>query len=75
MFQLGLDKLNDDRLYMKPSEESYRYIDLYRNNFLCIDEEDRWVRGNFNSETASVIIIRLNKCHGKDYCKSDEEIT
>ena len=57
--ELGLDGKYDDKKYMKPRVDSHRYIDLYRNKFLCIDEEDRWLRGNFNSDTASVIRVKL----------------
>ena len=57
------------------ADNSLGYIELYRKKFVCIDEKDRWVRGNWNSVSASIITIRLNRCRGKDYCKSDEEIT
>ena len=39
-----------------------------------MDEKDRYLRGNFNTINTSNIRVRLNKCHDKDYCKSDEEI-
>ena len=41
---------------------------------LCLDEEDRYVEGNFHSDVASIIRVRLNRCTGEDYCKSREEI-
>ena len=41
---------------------------------LCLDEEDRYVEGNFYSDEASLIRVRLNRCTGHDYCKSKEEI-
>ena len=39
-----------------------------------MDEKDRFISGNFNTVNASQIRVKLNKCQGKDYCKSEEEI-
>ena len=60
---------------MKPRQDSYEYIKLYRKKFRCMDEKDRVISGNFNTVNASQIRVSLLKCKGKDYCKSDEEIT
>ena len=43
-------------------------------NFRCIDEKDRFISGNYNTVNASYIEVELNRCKGKDYCKTDEEI-
>ena len=71
--ELGLEESNDGK-YMKPTKASYNFVKLYQKKFLCINEEDRFVRGNFQSEAASLIQVRLNRCSGEDYCKSKEEI-
>ena len=39
-----------------------------------MDEEDRFIQGNFATNVASLIRIRLNRCTGELYCKSKEEI-
>ena len=73
--ELGLDGLHDDKMYFAPrSDDSSGFVDIYRKKFVCIDEKDRWVRGNWNNISASTISVRLNRCRGKDYCKSDKEI-
>ena len=60
---------------MKPRQDSYEYIKLYRKKFRCMDEKDRVISGNFNTVNASQIRVSLLKCKGKEYCKSDKEIT
>ena len=47
---------------------------MYQKKFQCLHKDDRFTQGNVNSEIASVLRLRLNKCQGKSYCKSDEEI-
>ena len=60
---------------MRPRQDSFDYVKLYRKKFQCIDEKDRFISGNFNTVNASQIRVHLNRCQGKDFCKSDEEIT
>ena len=60
---------------MTPRQDSYDYVKLFRKKFRCMDEKDRFISGNFNTVNASQIRVSLLKCKGKDYCKSDEEIT
>ena len=59
---------------MQPREDSFAFVMLYRKKFRCIDEKDRFISGNFNTKSASQIRVYLNKCQGKDYCKTEEEI-
>ena len=59
---------------MKPREDSFAYVSLYRKKFRCLDEKDRFISGNFNTINASQIRVYLTKCQDKDYCKTDEEI-
>ena len=59
---------------MKPREDSYNYVKLFRKKFRCIDEKDRFISGNYNTANASIIRATLNKCQGRDYCKTDDEI-
>ena len=41
----------------------------------CIDKEEMRINGDFNSAAARVLDLRLVRCRGHKYCKSDEEIT
>ena len=59
---------------MWPRQDSVDYVNLYRKKFRCIDEKDRFISGNFNTVNASNIRVYLNRCQGKDYCKTDKEI-
>ena len=58
--ELGLEQ--NDRKYMKPNKDSYNFIKLYQKKFLCIDEEDRYIYGNFYTDIASLIRVRLSRC-------------
>jgi hypothetical protein len=49
--------------------------DTYNKKLLCIDPQDMRINGDFNSDEARMLQISLIKCHGHDYCKSEEEIT
>ena len=72
--ELGLSE-EPSAKYMKPRKDSYDFVKLYRKKFQCIDEKDRFISGNFNTINTSNIMVLLVRCQGKDYCKSDEEIT
>ena len=55
-------------------EKSVEVIKLYKKKLLCIDKEESTLFGDYNSLAARTITVQLKKCHGKVYCKSDEEI-
>ena len=59
---------------MKPRQDSFDYVKLYRKKLRCIDEKDRFISGNFSTSNASNIRVYLNRCQGRDYCKTNEEI-
>ena len=41
-----------------------------------MDKEERYIHGNFNTEKARNIRVRLNRCRGQqNNCKTDHEIT
>ena len=42
---------------------------------LCIDREEMYIYGDYSSSKARLLDIKLIRCHGHDYCASDEEIT
>ena len=41
---------------------------------MCVDEEELYIRGEFDSLSARRIRASLEKCHDRVDCKSDEEI-
>lgn len=50
---------------------------MYQKKFKCIEPKDMFVNGDFDSDTARLISLRLNRCVDTDTitCKSEEEIT
>lgn len=57
-----------------PTERDIKNVKKYRNKFLCIDKEQMKLNGDWNSETARMIIVRLRICLGASYCRSPEII-
>ena len=54
-------------------------LDFYKGKLLCTDETDMMIRGDYNSNTAQLLIIAFNRCHPDNspegvVCKSDKEI-
>ena len=49
--ELGL--IDSSPKYMRPRQDSYDYVKLYRKKFRCIKEKDRFISGNFNTMNAS----------------------
>ena len=70
--ELGLEGTNARS--MKPRKDAVNYLELYQKKFLCLLEEDLYIRGNFNTVRTSNIRVNLNRCRDKAYCKSDKEI-
>ena len=73
-------KLDDD--YDGPSETTFLpihkehrdWLELYYQKLLCLNKEDLWIHGDFNSANARQINVQLRKCRGRPDCKSDEQI-
>ena len=55
-------------------ERTLSAIEMYQKKFVCLKKEDAYISGNYDSETARNIRIKLERCMGKDYCKSQEYI-
>ena len=49
-------------------------LELNKDGFICIEEEQLELYGDWNSEKARTIQISLKRCSGQAYCKTDEEI-
>ena len=48
--ELGI--IDSSPKYMKPRQDSFEYVKVYRKKFRCIDEKDRFISGNFNTVNA-----------------------
>ena len=70
--ELGLEGYNARS--MKPRKDALKLLELYKDKFLCLDENNLFLRGNFDTNKTSNIRIKLNRCTGKEYCKSEKEI-
>ena len=44
-------------------------------SYLCIEQSELFIRGSFQSNKASLLDIRLERCRDRPDCKSDAEIT
>lgn len=49
-------------------------LELNKDGFICIEDEQLELYGDFNSDKARTIQISLKRCSGEAYCKTDEEI-
>jgi len=70
--ELGLDGNNSK--FFPIVEESHPELDFHSKKFICVDQEDMFISGDYSSAKARLMNFQLVKCHGHDYCKSDEEI-
>ena len=71
--ELGLTGANSQFL---PSTRSavIAEVERYQQKFMCLEEKDMKIYGDYNSNRARQIQVRLEKCHDQAYCKSDEVI-
>lgn len=49
-------------------------IEKYQKKFICVDEADLFLYGDYNSDAASQFKMQLVKCSGRDDCKSEDQI-
>ena len=52
-------------------------VEMYRKKLKCIEPEDMRVKGDYDSASASLLIMRLIRCDetSEVECKSDDKIT
>ena len=72
--ELGLEDPEKATFYPQHSENSAKEVAYYQNKFWCIDPEDSFIYGDYDSRKARQLQIQLRKCSGHDYCKSEDEI-
>lgn len=71
--ELGLEGTGHAE-FMPIQERSLAYVNLYKRKLLCIERHELEIFGSFNSVRAQNLVVTLERCHGKPYCKSDAEI-
>ena len=49
-------------------------LKTFRRKMQCVDKSEMYISGDYSSASARLMNIQLIKCHGHDYCASDEEI-
>ena len=59
---------------MPVHESSKATVSAKRKTFQCTNKEDFYISGNYNSNAARLIRIKLTKCVDKPYCKPEKEI-
>ena len=70
--ELGIK--GDSSLFMPMSESSTFLVNRYRKKLRCIDPEEMRVKGDYDSASASLLIMRLIRCDetSEVECKSDD---
>ena len=73
--ELGIE--GDNSSFMPLPENSMTYVRLYQKKLKCLDPKDMKVSGDYDSDKAQLINMRLQRCEETDTqkCKSPEEIT
>ena len=41
---------------------------------MCTDSKDLMIRGDYNSNSAQMLLVTFNRCHDRSDCKSKEDI-
>ena len=58
-----------------PMIESQKNLAMaYQKKMLCIDPTEAYLKGDYNSDSASLLNIQFIKCHDRDDCLPDEQI-
>ena len=73
--ELGLGNDRSKSRFFEIHESAFNFIDAYANKFLCIEQEDTYIYGDYNTQKARQLNIQLIKCRNRPDCKSEAEIT
>ena len=41
---------------------------------ICIDSDDMMIKGDYNSNSAQMLLVTFNRCHDRSDCKTKEDI-
>lgn len=71
--ELGLTT-SDSSVIFPIFKRSLAEVKTYQDKFKCIDQEELFIWGDYNSAMAMQLRVSFLMCQGHDYCKSKEEI-
>ena len=72
--ELGLTDKDGETVFLPIHETNRNWLDLYHRKLQCLNREDLWLHGDFDSVNARAINVQLRKCHGRPDCKNESEI-
>ena len=73
--ELGIDRTEGKKSRFMPFHySSKKTVEFKQKTFLCMRKEESYVYGDYNTNQGRTIRIKLRKCVGHSYCKTDEEI-
>ena len=72
--ELGLAPDRKGARFMPAVDRHLFYIDYYKEKFICLDPDDLYFFGDFESPSARQLNIDLVKCKGNDSCKNETEV-
>ena len=74
--ELNLEKspVQQANVFFPIAERYERDMEAHNKKFLCLDQENMRLQGDYSSETASLLEVRIEKCVGHDYCRDEKEI-
>ena len=75
--ELGVESDQQSRAKFLPiRKENRELVNFHSKKFKCVDEEDLYMYGDYNSDKASLFNIQLVKCKNetRSDCKSEHQI-
>ena len=73
--ELGLDEDRTSAMFMPAYEPSYNEINFYSKKLQCVESENLSIHGDYNSYKAQMLNVQLVRCHDRNDCKTDAQIT
>ena len=58
--------------FFKPHKDSIPALENFQKKFLCIDDDELKLKGNYDTVNGRIIQIVFKRCIGEEYCWSDE---
>ena len=73
--ELNLDKSTEkqENVFFPIASRYEKDMKEQNKKFMCLEPEDTRLQGDFSTNSASLIFIKVEKCQGLDYCKPEEE--
>ena len=73
--ELNIDGDSENPAFYAPVKTSLWLVKTYQKKLVCIEPEEIYIHGDFNSAKTRQLNIQLKPCKGHDYCKSETEIS